>query len=128
MIIVVDVGSDVPIYQQLRDRVVEAIAAGTARQGDPLPSTRALAADLAINMHTVAKAYDLLRREGLVQLTRRSGAVVARDRDSGPPEPGFVADWQARTRVLLAEALSHGVDPDTVLAHCSRLLHQGVES
>ena len=128
MILTIEPDSDIPIYQQLRDRVVEAIAAGELHAGDPLPSTRGLAADLAINFHTVNKAYDLLRQEGLVRLTRKSGAVVARDPGSGPPPPAFLAGWQARAQTLLAEAIAQGVAPDDLLAHCRTLIEEGVQS
>jgi len=125
MILTVEPDSDVPIYQQLRDRVVEAIAAGQLAAGDPLPSTRALAADLGINFHTVNKAYDLLRQEGLVRLTRKSGAVVARDPRSGPPQPGFADGWQARAHSLLAEAIAHGIAPDDLVARCRSAIEKG---
>ncbi|WP_194922233.1 GntR family transcriptional regulator, partial [Catenulispora rubra] len=76
MLLTVEPDGDVPIYQQLRDQIVVAVAAGVLVAGDSLPTTRQLAADLGINMHTVNKAYDLLRREGLIRLGRRTGAVV----------------------------------------------------
>jgi DNA-binding transcriptional MocR family regulator len=78
----------VPIYQQVRKRIVEAIAAGEPPAGSGLPSIRQLAVDLGINLHTVNKAYDLLRREGLLQIGRKAGAVVQRDAAGGPPRPG----------------------------------------
>jgi GntR family transcriptional regulator len=118
----VDLTSDVPIYQQIRDRVVEAIAAGRLRAGDPLPSTRQLAADFGINFHTVNKAYDLLRHEGLIRVNRKSGAVVLRDASSGPPAPGVVERWEERTRMLLAEAVAHGMPAEEALDRCRRLL------
>ena len=52
MLLSLEVDGAVPLYQQLRDRVVEAIASGALRRGDSLPATRQLAADLGINMHT----------------------------------------------------------------------------
>ncbi|MEU9129417.1 GntR family transcriptional regulator [Kitasatospora sp. NPDC048540] len=120
MILTLDLNSEIPIYQQIRDRVVEAVAAGELAEGAALPSTRQLAADLGINFHTVNKAYDLLRREGLLLLNRKSGAVVRRDARSGPPEPGFTDDWGARLRTLLAEATVQGLDGAAVLAACGR--------
>ncbi|MEO3791251.1 GntR family transcriptional regulator [Nonomuraea sp. B10E15] len=117
-----DLDSEVPIYQQIRDRIVEAIARGEAVEGDPLPSTRQLAADFGINFHTVNKAYDLLKREGVIRVNRKSGAVVRRDPSSGPPEPGFAADWEERALVLLAEATVHGLDRDEVVRRCQALL------
>ncbi|MEO3745597.1 GntR family transcriptional regulator [Plantactinospora sp. B5E13] len=122
MIIEVDPNSEVPIYQQLRDRVVEAIATGALRAGDPLPSTRALATDFGINFHTVNKAYDLLRQQGLLRINRKSGAVVLRDGDSGPPTPGFVPEWTARATTLLAEATAQGLGRDELLDLCRSVL------
>jgi DNA-binding transcriptional regulator YhcF (GntR family) len=118
-----DLESAVPIYQQIRDRVIEQIATGEARRGDPLPSTRQLAADFGINFHTVNKAYDLLRQEGVIRVNRKSGAVVDRDQHGADPAgDAFVRDWHDRLRVLLAEATVQGVPHQDVLAHCTDLL------
>ncbi|GAA2888758.1 GntR family transcriptional regulator [Nonomuraea rubra] len=122
MLLTIDLDSEVPIYQQIRDRVVEAIADGDLVEGAALPSTRQLAADLAINFHTVNKAYDLLRQQGIIRINRKSGAVVRRDPGSGPPQPGYADDWQARLRTLLAEATVHGLAPDEVLRRSGDLL------
>ncbi|MGE7433890.1 GntR family transcriptional regulator [Kitasatospora sp. NPDC001175] len=122
MILSIDLSSGVPIYQQIRDRVVEAIAAGDLAEGSALPSTRQLAGDLGINFHTVNKAYDLLRQEGLLRLNRKSGAVVQRDPGSGPPPPGFTEEWSGRLRTLLAEAVAQGMDGTAVLEACGRVV------
>ncbi len=122
MHLTLDLDSEVPIYQQIRDRIVEAIARGEAREGDPLPSTRQLAADFGINFHTVNKAYDLLRQQGVIRINRKSGAVVRRDAASGPPEAGFTDDWEERMRVLLAEATVHGLDRGSVIRRCEAML------
>ena len=118
MILTVDLDSEAPIYQQLRDQIVEAIADGVLTEGSSLPSTRALAADFGINFHTVNKAYDLLRQQGLIRLNRKTGAVVALT-DAGPP---FRAEWAARARTLLAEAVARGVPPEEVLEACRAVL------
>jgi len=122
VILTLDMDGEVPIYQQIRDRIVEAIASGRLVEGSSLPSTRQLAVDLGINFHTVNKAYDLLRREGLLRVNRKSGAVVQRDARSGPPEPGFAAEWETRLRTLLAEAVAHGSGDPAVLDSCRTVL------
>ena len=122
MLLSLEVDGAVPLYQQLRDRVVEAIASGALRSGDSLPATRQLAADLGINMHTVNKAYDLLRQEGLIRLGRRTGAVVSRDPTSGPPEAAAIAQWEGRARTLLAEAVAKGLSPPETLRRCQTIL------
>jgi len=110
--------SIVPIYQQIRNRIVEAIAAGELPAGSGLPGTRQLAVDLGINFHTVNKAYDLLRREGLLRIGRKAGAVVQRDAAGGPPRPGWERDWAGRLRTLLAEAAAQGLPADGIIRHC----------
>ena len=118
VILNVDLASEVPIYQQLRDRIVEAIADGVLVDGSPLPATRALAADFGINFHTVNKAYDLLRQQGLIRLNRGTGAVVT----TTVADPPFHEDWTARARTLLAEAVAKGLSADEILQTCRSVL------
>ncbi len=68
--------SDEAIYQQLCNQIIRGIALGEIRDGESLPSVRQLAEDVSINMHTVNKAYGILKDEGFVKLDRRSGAIV----------------------------------------------------
>lgn len=118
MILTVDPASETPIYQQIRDQIVVAIGSGRLTAGSPLPSTRQLAVDLGINFHTVNKAYDLLRQEGLLRLSRGSGAVVLRDGRSGQAERGYERAWRVRLRTLLAEAVAQGVSADSIVDGC----------
>jgi GntR family transcriptional regulator len=118
MILNVDLASEVPIYQQLRDQIVEAIAEGVLAEGSSLPATRTLAADFGINFHTVNKAYDLLRQQGLIRLNRKTGAVVT----PMVADPPFPAEWTARARTLLAEAVARGLPADDVLKTCRSIL------
>ena len=77
MILSIDQRSEAPLYLQIRDQVIEAIARGELAPGDALPSVRSLASDLGINLHTVNKAYAVLRDEGYVLMRGRSGAYIA---------------------------------------------------
>lgn len=77
MILRIDQASPNPVYLQIRDQIVAAIARGELLPADRLPSVRALASDLGINLHTVNKAYAVLRDEGYLLMRGRSGAVVA---------------------------------------------------
>lgn len=118
MILRIELGSDVPIYQQLRDQIVEAIAEGVLTEGSSLPATRTLAADFGINFHTVNKAYGLLRQEGLIRLNRKTGAVVT----ATATDPQFPSQWTTRVRTLLAEAVARGLPADEVLRTCRSVL------
>ena len=80
LILQLDFSGDVPIYAQIRNQVVLGIADGTLLPGDKLPTIRALADEAGINMMTVNKAYQLLKKEGYIHTDRRSGALVSGDR------------------------------------------------
>ena len=81
MIIEIDFNSDEALYMQLRNQIIMGIATSQFHEGDSLPSVRQLADTIGINMHTVNKAYSVLRQEGFVKLDRRRGAVVSLDVD-----------------------------------------------
>ena len=75
----IDFNSDEAIYVQLMNQIILGIATSRLQEGDPLPSVRQLADTIGINMHTVNKAYSLLRQEGFVTIDRRRGAIIAVD-------------------------------------------------
>ena len=77
MVIEIDFQSDEALYTQLMNQIIMGIATSRLQEGDPLPSVRQLADTIGINMHTVNKAYSLLRQEGFVSIDRRKGAVLS---------------------------------------------------
>ncbi len=79
MIVEIDFNSDEAIYVQVRNQIVVGIATSRLKEGDMLPSVRQLADMIGINMHTVNKAYTVLREEGFIKIDRRKGAVIALD-------------------------------------------------
>lgn len=79
MVIKIDFESEEAIYVQLKNQIILGIATDRIREGDSLPSVRQLADNIGINMHTVNKAYSVLRQEGFIKLDRRKGAVIALD-------------------------------------------------
>ena len=86
MIIRIDQMDRTPVYQQIRNQIVAAIGQGELCPTDRLPSVRSLASDLGINIHTVNKAYAVLRDEGYLFMRGRSGAIVADFKQTAPPE------------------------------------------
>ncbi len=86
MLIEVDFNSDEAIYIQLRNQIIMGIATDRIREGDTLPSVRQMAEYVGINMHTVNKAYAVLRDEGFLMMRGRAGAVVADFRRTASPE------------------------------------------
>ena len=99
MIIEIDFNSDEALYLQLRNQIILGIATSRIREGDELPSVRQLAGDIGINMHTVNKAYTVLKQEGYVKVDRRRGAVIAIDVD----KLRTVAELKKELRVILAK-------------------------
>lgn len=81
MLIEVDFDSDEAIYIQLCNQIIMGIATSVIREGDSLPSVRQLADMIGVNMHTVNKAYSVLKREGYISLDKRRGAVITLDID-----------------------------------------------
>lgn len=77
MYIVVDENDRRPIYQQVVDEIKALIAKGELPEGTALPPVRQVAADLGVNLNTIAAAYRELQREGLINVRHGSGAVVA---------------------------------------------------
>lgn len=72
----IDFSSDEAIYLQLCNQIILGIATSRIHEGDSLPSVRQLADTIGINMHTVNKAYAILKQEGYLKLDRRKGAVI----------------------------------------------------
>lgn len=112
MIIKIDFNSDEALYIQLRNQIIMGIATSQLTVGDSLPSVRQLADNIGINMHTVNKAYSVLRQEGYIKLDRRKGAVVAIDYDQ------VVATGQIMTMLqsVLAEAICKDIHRDDIHA------------
>ena len=75
----IDFNSEEAIYMQLRNQIILGIATSRLQDGDTLPSVRQMAECIGINMHTVNKEYAVLRKEGIVSIDRRKGAVICID-------------------------------------------------
>lgn len=106
MLMSIDPGSPAPLYKQIHDQIVAGIATGELEPGTSLPSVRSLASDLGINLHTVNKAYAVLRDEGYVRMRGRAGAVIARPDDADRADKNSLAIKQAEDE-LFKLALSY---------------------
>ncbi len=105
MYIEIDFNSDEAIYIQLRNQIIYGIATSRFQEGDNLPSVRELAELIGINMHTVNKAYAILRQEGYVKLDRRKGAVIAIDLN----KIQAVEEMKDDLRVVIAKAICKNI-------------------
>jgi len=104
-------GSSLPIYTQIVEQVSEAIARGDLAPGEKLPPVRALAKELVVNPNTVAKAYSLLERSGLVRTKTGAGTFVSdpRFRCGDPADLGILTE---RLDMVLARGLNLGLSTD----------------
>ena len=112
MFIEIDFNSDEAIYMQLRNQIILGIATSRFQEGDMLPSVRQLADNIGINMHTVNKAYSILKQEGFIRLDRRKGAVIAIDMDKARE----LLDMREQLRVLLARGRCKNISKEEVYA------------
>ena len=112
----IDFSSDEALYLQLCNQSSMDIAAEVLRDGDSLPAGRQLADNIGINMHTVNKAYTVLKQEGFVKLDRRKGAFICLDMDK----------MQAleEMRQDLEVVLARGICRDVTREEAHRLLDQ----
>lgn len=112
MYIEIDFNSDEALYLQLRNQIIIGIATSQFQEGDTLPSVRQLADTIGINMHTVNKAYSVLKQEGFVKVDRRKGAVIAIDIDKMQAMEDLKRDMQ----VLLAKSSCKRISREEVHA------------
>lgn len=112
MMIEIDFNSDEALYMQLRNQIILGIASAQFEEGEALPSVRQLADLIGINMHTVNKAYSVLKQEGFVQVDRRRGAVIALNGD----KIRAMEEMQGQLQVILAKAKCKGISKEEVHA------------
>ena len=112
MRIEINFNSEEAIYMQVRNQIILGIATAKIQEGESLPSVRQLADTIGINMHTVNKAYALLREEGIIQLDRRRGAVIAIDVN----KLQAMEDMKEQLRVVLAKGKCKNIAKEDVYA------------
>ena len=108
----VDFNSEEALYIQLRNQIIVGIATNRLKEGESLPSVRQLAESIGINMHTVNKAYTVLKQEGFVKVDRRRGAVIAIDAD----RISDLEQMRESLRVILARASCRNISREEVHA------------
>ena len=112
MIIEIDFNSDEALYLQLRNQIILGIATSRFHEGESLPSVRQLADSIGINMHTVNKAYTVLRQEGFVKVDRRKGAIIAVDAD----KLHAMEELERELQVVLAKSSCKNITKEEVHA------------
>jgi GntR family transcriptional regulator len=78
--------SGVPIYVQIRDQILAAIASGVLKPGERMPTMREVAVALKVDLNTVRHAYEAAQETGAITLVRAQGTYVAERPPEIPPE------------------------------------------
>lgn len=115
MIITIDDGSEIPIYQQLRNQIVLGISDGRLVPGEQLPTVRGLAEEIGINSMTVNKAYQLLKQEGYIMTDRRNGARV---REVFAEQKNLSEEAKQTLERIISEAKIAGMTEEEFIAIC----------
>ncbi len=110
MIVEIDFNSEEALYIQLINQIIIGIATDQIREGDTLPSVRQLADNIGINMHTVNKAYSVLKQEGFLRVDRRRGAVIA----LGTDKMRAISEMRRDLGVILARGVCKNVSREEV--------------
>ena len=119
MLIEIDFNSEEALYLQVRNQIIMGIATAQFREGDSLPSVRQLADTIGINMHTVNKAYTVLKQEGFVKVDRRRGAVIAVELD----RMKALAELKQELLLVLARCRCKGISRQDVHALIDEIMY-----
>ncbi|HMH34335.1 MAG TPA: GntR family transcriptional regulator [Puia sp.] len=101
--------SGVPIYKQLKDQVLHLVETGVLKQGDQLPSIRALAESLVVNPNTIVRIYRELEQEGLIVVSHGLGAFIAITKDR-PTKKDLLKKGQSQFKSVIVQLTERGLD------------------
>ena len=118
MFLNIDTNDPRPIYQQVADGIKELIARGKLAEGALLPPVRQLAADLGVNLNTIAIAYRELQKDGLIAIKHGSGSVVSSRRTTERSQDELLRPL----RTALTELILAGLSPSKILSMVDREL------
>lgn len=116
MIIHIENDSSEAIYMQLHNQIIMGIARSELAEGDSLPSVRGMAEELGVNMHTVHKAYAMLRDEGYLTMDRTRGAVVHVNVRQHPD-----VTMEKAMKMLIAESICRDMSEDDLHSAIEKL-------
>ena len=119
MFLTINTDDSRPIYQQVADGIKELIARGELEEGTLLPPVRQLAADLGINLNTIATAYRELQKDGLIFIKPGSGSIVTSRTTTERSQDELVRPLRA----ALTELVLAGLSPNKILNMVMRELN-----
>ncbi|GAB0171547.1 GntR family transcriptional regulator [Lysinibacillus sp. CTST325] len=118
-----DPSSELQLYKQLANQLIELIAKGKLKNGDTLPSVRSMASDLGINVSTVSKSYHELEEKGLIELKPKAKAIIIGVQKKELEETE-VEKVENALKPIMAEAFARGLEKDQMTSLFHRILKQ----
>ncbi|MFJ7978899.1 GntR family transcriptional regulator [Lysinibacillus xylanilyticus] len=118
-----DPSSELQLYKQLANQLIELIAKGKLKNGDTLPSVRSMASDLGINVSTVSKSYHELEEKGLIELKPKAKAIIIGGQKKELEETE-VEKVENALKPIMAEAIARGLEKDQMTSLIHRILKQ----
>lgn len=116
----INMTSEVPIYLQLRNQIVLAIARGELLPGEPLPTVRQMAEDLGVNPMTISKTYGELKNEGYLEPNIRQGTMIRKKPDRTAKSEEKISE---RMELILAEAVLTGYHEEEIVSMVRRAIN-----
>ncbi|MGE7930220.1 GntR family transcriptional regulator [Lysinibacillus xylanilyticus] len=118
-----DPSSELQLYKQLANQLIELIAKGKLKNGDTLPSVRSMASELGINVSTVSKSYHELEEKGLIELKPKAKAIIIGGQKKELEETE-VEKVENALKPIMAEAIARGLEKDQMTSLFHRILKQ----
>lgn len=112
MFLEIDLSSDIPIYVQIKNQIIEGIAKGELTDGDSLPSIRQLAEEIGVNMHTINKSYNQLKDLGLISINKKLGAYITINKYYNDE---FIKNIKEEIKPIIAMAAVKGIEKQKFL-------------
>jgi GntR family transcriptional regulator len=119
VILSVDPDRALPVYEQVREQIKRMIVSGTLRGGTQLPTIRQLSSDLGLAKGTIARAYELLENDAVIEQNGRKGSFVLEMAPASRREQTIGLDTAAESLVVVARQL--GASEDDVTAAVRRV-------
>ena len=107
------------VYRQVYNQIVEQIASNNIHPGDKIPSSREMAGVLNINFHTVNKAYQLLRENGIIELSKNKRYIISKKNKTG----NAIDDFKKKEIDIINEAVVKGLNDDDIIKTVKNILN-----
>ncbi len=107
----IEINSRIPIHRQIYDQIKSFVSTGELKSGERIPSSRTMAGTLEVNYHTVNQAYQMLWKDGIINLEKGKKYVVAETRLG----KNMCTDFEKREKEIIKEAIENGMSENEVL-------------